>query len=418
VATARPRRKAPSKTRGTRAAAARRHASPSTRSIGSKRTAPSRQPAGGSARGLRQVGYLDCPGGGQVVVDGRVACIAHMGSPNGTSIIDVRDPSKPKLLASLQMPAGAHSHKVRAVNGIMLVNREAHGAGPVPGDFPVGLGIYDISEPAKPREITVWRSGGRGVHRFTFDGRYAYLSPEMDGYVGNIVLILDLADPARPREVGRWWMPGQWTAGGETPSWKGRDHRCHHPIRLGDRLYVSYWHGGFVILDIADMAKPRFVSGLDWSPPFITPTHTALPVPAPLRGRRIMIAADEDVAKSQPGPPSFLWLVDITDERHPFPIASYQVPGIDGTPQPEFTGCHQPAERFDGTEVPVAWFAHGLRVLDIADPHSPREVAHFMPPVPKGRERVSSNDVFVDDRGLIYLIDRGRGLHILERTRR
>jgi hypothetical protein len=29
---------------------------------------------------------------------------------------------------------------------------------------------------------------------------------------------------------------------------------------------------------------------------------------------------------------------------------------------------------------------------------------------------VCSNDVFVDNRGLIYLIDRKRGLHILERA--
>jgi hypothetical protein len=36
--------------------------------------------------------------------------------------------------------------------------------------------------------------------------------------------------------------------------------------------------------------------------------------------------------------------------------------------------------------------------------------------VPEGSSRVSSNDVCVDDRGLIYLIDRGRGLHILERV--
>jgi hypothetical protein len=57
----------------------------------------------------------------------------------------------------------------------------------------------------------------RGVHRFTFDGRYAYLSPELDGYLGNIVMILDLIDPAHPREIGRWWLPGQWIAGGETP---------------------------------------------------------------------------------------------------------------------------------------------------------------------------------------------------------
>ena len=42
--------------------------------------------------------------------------------------------------------------------------------------------------------------------------------------------------------------------------------------------------------------------------------------------------------------------------------------------------------------------------------------ASFMPPVPEGSDRVSSNDVFVDGRGLIYLIDRKRGLHILERV--
>jgi hypothetical protein len=298
----------------------------------------------------------------------------------------------------------------------MLVNREAHGAPQGASNAPRGLGIYDVSSPGRPREITLWRSGGSGVHRFTFDGRYAYISPEMDGYVGNIVLILDLADPQKPQEVGRWWMPGQWTAGGETPTWSGRQHRCHHPIRLGNRLYVSYWHGGFVILDIEDMAKPTFLSGLDWSPPFITPTHTALPVPFPLHGRRVMIAADEDVAKLEPGAPSFLWLVDITDEKHPTPFASFQVAGIDGEPQPEFTGCHQPCERVTGTEIPVAWFAHGLRIVDIAQPHAPREVAHFLPAVPEGQSRVSSNDVEVDERGLLYLIDRGRGLHILERA--
>jgi hypothetical protein len=371
---------------------------------------------GGSARGLRQVAYFDCPGGGQVVVDGHLACIAHMKAPDGTTLVDVSDPAAPRRLATLEVPPGTHSHKVRAAGGLMLVNREAHPADQPRSGVAGGLIVYDVSSPARPREIAFWRSGGTGVHRFTFDGRYAYISPEMDGYVGNIVMILDLADPARPQEVGRWWMPGQWVAGGETPSWSGRQHRCHHPICLGDRLYVSYWHGGFVILDIEDMARPRFVSGLDWSPPFITPTHTALPVPFDLRGRRIMLAADEDVAKLAPGPPSFLWLVDITDERRPVPFASFQVAGVDGAPQPEFTGCHQPSERVTGTEIPVAWFAHGLRVVDIANPHTPREVAHFRPPAPAGHARVSSNDVCVDDRGLLYLIDRGRGLHILERV--
>jgi hypothetical protein len=55
-------------------------------------------------------------------------------------------------------------------------------------------------------------------------------------------------------------------------------------------------------------------------------------------------------------------------------------------------------------------------VVDIADPHAPREVAHFLPEPPPGQARVSANDVCVDDRGLIYVIDRGRGLSILERV--
>ncbi len=370
------------------------------------------------ASGIREVGYFDCAGGGQVVVEGPTAFIAHMHAPDGTSIVDIGDPARPRELARLSVPKGMHSHKVRARNGLMLVNREAQPADRPAPDFPGGgLGIFDVSNPSAPREVCFWRCGGAGVHRFTFDGRYAYISPEMDGYVGNIVMILDLADPSRPVEVGRWWMPGQWTAGGETPTWKGRAHRCHHPIRLGNRLYVSYWHAGFVILDIESMARPTLVSHLDWSPPFPWPTHTALPVPFALKGRRVMVVSDEDVAKLSPDTTSsFLWMVDITDEKHPMPFASFQVAEADGSPQSEFTGCHQPAEEVRGTEIPVAWFAHGLRVVDIADPHAPREVASFLPDVPSGSKRVSSNDVFVDERGLMYLIDRGRGLHILERA--
>ena len=50
---------------------------------------------GASAQGLRQVAWFDCPGGGQVVVDGRVACIAHMKAPHGTTLVDVSDPKAP-----------------------------------------------------------------------------------------------------------------------------------------------------------------------------------------------------------------------------------------------------------------------------------------------------------------------------------
>ena len=76
----------------------------------------------GAGVGIRQVGYFDCAGGGQVVVENNIAYVAHMRSPHGTSIIDVSDPKNPKELATLGMPQGAHSHKVRVGNDVMVVN--------------------------------------------------------------------------------------------------------------------------------------------------------------------------------------------------------------------------------------------------------------------------------------------------------
>lgn len=383
-------------------------------------------------RPMQPMSWFDCAGGGQVVVEKGHAFIGNMRNPNGTLIIDVRDPKNPKQVAEVKMPTGTHSHKVRVANDIMLTNREvlnpkAARGEVAPADFQGGLGIFDVSNPAKPRHITNWKTddkpGGnwaRGVHRFDFDGRYAYISPTADGYLGNIVMILDLKDPAKPEEVGRWWLPGQWEAGGEKSTWKGANHKCHHPLRMGNRLYTSYWYGGFVILDIEDMTKPKLVSHVDWSPPFPWPTHTCLKLPFKIDGRDIMVVSDEDVGRLEgcpPYPASFLWVVDITDEKHPVPISSFQLEDMPPEEQPYMTGCHQPAERIiNSTEIPVAWFAHGLRIIDVAKPHAPKEVASFMPDVPPGSARVQSNDVTVDDRGLIYLLDRVRGMHILERV--
>ena len=74
------------------------------------------------------------------------------------------------------------------------------------------------------------------------------------------------------------------------------------------------------------------------------------------------------------------------------------------------------SERFIGTVIPFAWFAQGLRLVDIANPFLPREVGHFLPDPAAGGERVSSNDVTIDDRGLVYLVDRIRGVDIIETT--
>ena len=105
-------------------------------------------------------------------------------------------------------------------------------------------------------------------------------------------------------------------------------------------------------------------------------------------------------------------------EKMPVSISTWQVAGldVDGSPQPAMTGCHQPSERFHGTVVPFAWFAQGLRLVDFADPYNPREVGHYLPEPAAGADRASSNDVTVDSRGLVYLVDRVNGVDIIETT--
>ena len=94
---------------------------------------------------------------GQIVVAGTIASIGHMRAPAGTSIVDVADPAHPRLLARLEMPPGTHSHKVRVDNGSMLINRQRNHAdkNAPPENFRGGLGVYDVTKPASPRENTL-----------------------------------------------------------------------------------------------------------------------------------------------------------------------------------------------------------------------------------------------------------------------
>ncbi len=367
-------------------------------------------PQFGIKKNIKQIGRTDLAGGGQVVVEDGYAYVGHMDPPHGTSILDVKDPKHPKVVAHVEIPQGVHSHKVRVSDDVMLVNIERYRS---KEKQPTGLKIYDISKRDQPREIAFFQTNG-GVHRFTFDGRYAYISAHIEGYIGRIPMILDLKDPAKPEEVGRWWMPGQWTAGGETATWEGTAHQCHHPIRRGDRLYVSYWHGGFVILDIADMSRPKFISGLNWSPPYPSPIHTTLPIPWKLTNRDMMVVVDEEAGKRAPTPPAFMWMVDITDETRPVPVATFNPQGAwDVAPGNQY-GAHQPAEQVYDNKMFVTWFSGGLRVVDISNPYLPAEIGYYVPEPGRGQKTVKSNDIFRTDNGLLYLIDRLDGLEVLE----
>jgi hypothetical protein len=63
------------------------------------------------------------------------------------------------------------------------------------------------------------------------------------------------------------------------------------------------------------------------------------------------------------------------------------------------------------------FFAGGLRAYDISNAYQPREIGLFLPPAPNGSVTgsISLNDVFVDEREIVYTVDRhSGGLYILE----
>ncbi|MGH8953128.1 MAG: LVIVD repeat-containing protein [Acidimicrobiia bacterium] len=382
------------------------------------------------ARNMSVIGHIDLDGKGDGmhvnVVDG-VAYMGHMGYNDlGTSIIDVSDPTRPRLISQIARPEGTHSHKVQVVGSTLLVNHERNRfeAAP-PADWSAGMAVYDVSDPASPQQIGFYPTPGTGVHRMTWwEGNLAYLAGTDDGYDGRFLQIVDLTEPAQPVEVGRWWYPGQHLAGGETPDWipaaepgpgdEGRQFALHHALPYGDRAYAGYWDAGLVILDISDAAEPKLVGRLQLGPESRN-THTAFRPP----GRDILLVTDEQLTRWI-GVQRHVWVVDISDDTNPQVISRLPVP--DGARHDEGVrwGPHnlhemRPGSFTDPNLVYLTYFGGGLRAYDISDAHNPVEVAHLVPPAPAGRDSIQFNDVTATEDGLVYVTDRhGDGLYVVD----
>ncbi len=424
---------------------------------------------------FKSLSRIEIPGGGQVTVSGNYAYIGHIPNKNqlGTTILDISNPKAPKIVSQIYLDdPESHSHKARVVGDLLYVNSERNmtpigrRADELPGtrlrllnefgrnptdaelafalnvreeDIPIveaaqknpyqngGFKIYDISDKSSPKFIRHQKTGGAGVHRFDVDDKYAYISTEMDGFLGNILVIYDLANPANPLEVGRWWMPGQHIAGGEKPTWSGRRNRLHHALRFGDELWAGLWHGGVGVIDIQDITHPKTKGIYNYHPPFPEPSHTFMPLESLIDGRRIAVAIDEEdhahdaeeLDRRKGRPHGCMWVFDVTDLTSIKPLSIYEVSELDSPwsrATPGRFGAHQFQEQRKGTMIFCTWFAGGLRAVDVANPLSPREAGFYIPAPAEGRAAPQTNDVFVDDSNLIYTIDRYAGLDILEFT--
>jgi hypothetical protein len=396
------------------------------------------------ARNMRLVGHDTLNGFGnggegmalQKTRDGRrVMYIAHESAPKNFTVVDVSDPTEPCVIAQTDLPhAKVRSNSLDVTGDLMAVAYQTS----EPGLTPAGVELFDVSDPASPRSIAFLdRSGphSRGAHCLWFvDGEYIHLSSGAADMTprnqqdDQFYQIIDARNASRPVEVGRWWLPGTME-GDEAPAPEQhqkfdmgfRTHNINVYPERPDRAYIGYIDGGVVILDIADKSRPRLVSRLDYHPPMSGFTHTVLP----LLSKETLIVSDEAIQPEGRDWPKPVWVVDVRDETRPMITGTLPLPDVaEFAPRAGRFGAHNlhenhplPTALRSESLVYGAYFNAGVRVHDVSNPWAPVEVGYFIPPAPEGSRFAAAqmNDVYVDENGLIYAIERFTGgLYILE----
>jgi len=388
---------------------------------------------------------------------------------NGTSIVDVTDPSHPRYLHHIPGAAGeaeaGGAAMVRVCEGKTLPKGD-----PAKTYLLRTLGnlaheVWDVSTPEQPRLLTTVVKGLNHTHKnwWECDTGIAYLVSDgrPQGWrTMRMTKIYDLSDPAQPRFIRDFGLLGQQPdATGTAPE------GVHGPIAYRGRVYFAYGTGARGILQIVDREKllngnpqvaDRFaptvenllypqLGRLDMSPDW--GGHTSFPmlgltVPdwagnAAGRTRDMVLLVSESLRNECQEVRQLTFLVDVTDPSKPFSVSTFEVPETPGgfCRRGGRFGPHSSNESFTpiyyGRLVFIAYFNGGVRAVDIRDPFNPREAGFYIPAVTphtdrrcvtvSGAERckvaIQTNNVEVDERGYVYIVDRAdTGLHILELT--
>ena len=163
------------------------------------------------------------------------------------------------------------------------------------------------------------------------------------------------------------------------------------------------------------------VSAWNPHPPYPGFTHTVLP----LFSRDLLIVADECVKDNGVDWPKLTWVLDARKETNLVPIGTFPLPPVEdfGRRGGRY-GSHNLYENYPSEQgfksdnlIFATFFNGGLRVFDLTNPLQPKEAAAFVPPAPQGSRTgtIQINDVWVDENGIVYTVDRhAGGLYILE----
>lgn len=391
--------------------------------------------------GLDYLGNSDLDGridGLQVVGTGSRLFISHLFSA-GVTEVDASDPRSPRVLGFIPAPPGSWSLHLQ-VQGDLLMVANAPDLWSLPADFNPGISdfgseqttfaagvrIFDVAIPGQPREIGFADIGGGGVHRLWFDGSdVAYASAFPRGAKDSVLMVLKVSDPAKPVEVDRYWIPGTQFAEEDQATWpEGYRVSLHHATVRDGYAYGAWRDGGVTIHPVSPSGQLGEATRIAWDGPYGggSAAHSAVKLP----GTALLAVAEEGIEDSGEPQRRVVSLVDVSDPANPARIGSLPRPEVEPIAGARF-GPHnlyeyRPGAWEDGHVVFSAHQGAGLRIYDVKDDGTGREIAHFLADTPAHsidprphRALVrQTNDAFVTREGIIAVVDVNRGLDLLE----
>src|SRR5262252_7559866 len=185
---------------------------------------------------------------------------------NGTSIVDVTDPARPRYLAHIpgagggSEQGGAQMARVCDRQGKTYLLRTFGNAVPNSGHE-----VWEVGDPTKPRKASAVVSGLTSTHKnfWECDTGTAYLvsgdlaktdplqAPPSGWRTRRLTKIHDLGDPAKPLFIRDFGLAGQEPGSAGAPVPPG----AHGAIVLGNRVFVAYGTSADGILQIVDRQK-------------------------------------------------------------------------------------------------------------------------------------------------------------------
>jgi hypothetical protein len=411
-------------------------------------------------QGDRWIAYIGHHGGTDDIPT-PVNSITGKPEPNGTSIVDVSDPSNPKYLQHIPGAPGTYeaggAQMVRVCDGSALPKADRGAVYMLRTFGGEAHEIWNVADPANPK-LLVRLDGLKDTHKswWECDTGIAFLVSGAPGWrTKRMTQVYDLSDPAHPAKIRDFGLPGQEPgATGAVPT------ELHGPISTGpqgNRVYFGYGTNKGGVLQIVDREKllkgPKEPTAENLRYPEVSRlmmsswngAHTTFPMLGmPIAEfahdkdgakRDIVMIVDEAILNECLEARQMVWFADVSIEQRPMIVSNWTAPEMPGNfcQRGGRFGAHSSNESMASIYYKkmafIAWFNGGVRALDIRDPFQPKEVGYFIPAITDktdkrcvkvdGKDRckvaIQTNNVETDARGLIYIVDRANtGMHVLE----